>query len=164
MTFASYLMGWNAAALVCLIVGMMLMVFEMFTPGMGAPALLGAIALIAAVVLSASSFAHAMITLALILMVLGVFAFFIFRAFSKGKLRRIVLKETVEGQSTPLSDMQDMVGSRGVCLSTLRPAGGADFDGKKLDVVSEGEFIEKGSPVVIDRIEGLRIIVKKVRE
>lgn len=39
MSFASYLMEWNAAALICLIVGMTLMIFEMFTPGMGAPRL-----------------------------------------------------------------------------------------------------------------------------
>lgn len=164
MSFASYLMEWNAAALICLIVGMTLMIFEMFTPGMGAPGLLGAISLIAVVVLSASSFGHALITLALILMVLGICAFFIFRAFSHGKLHRIVLQETMNGQSTPLGDMQSMVGASGVCLTALRPAGDADFDGKKLDVVSEGDFIEKGSAVRIDRIEGMRIVVKKVRE
>ena len=164
MTVTSYFMAWNAAALVCLIVGVVLMVFEMFTPGMGAPGLLGLISLIAAVVLSADSFAHALITLALILMLLGIFAFFIFRAFSKGRLHRIILSETMQGQSTSLGDLQDMVGQSGMCLTTLRPAGSADFNGKKLDVVSEGEFIEKGSAVVIDRIEGLRIIVKKAKD
>ena len=164
MTFASYMLAWNTAALVCLLVGLSLMVFEMFTPGLGVPALLGSISLIAAIVLSARSFAHALISLALILILLGVCAFFIFRAFAKGKLHRIVLSETVSGDSTPLKEMEGLTGREGVCLTTLRPSGDADFEGKKLDVVSEGEFIEKGSRVKIDRIEGLRIIVKKVVE
>lgn len=164
MTFASYMMAWNTAALICLLVGLALMIFEMFTPGLGVPALLGVISLLAAIVLSARSFAHALITLALILIFLGVFAFFIFRAFSKGKLHRIILSETVNGDSTPLKELDAMTGSEGVCLTTLRPSGDADFSGKKLDVVSEGEFIEKGSRVRIERIEGLRIIVKKVSE
>ncbi len=164
MTFASYMMAWNAAAVICLALGIALMIFEMFTPGLGIPALLSVISFIAAIVLSANSFAHALITLALILILLGVCAFFIFRAFSKGKLHRIVLSETVSGDSSPLLDMSAMTGAEGVCLNTLRPSGDADFAGKKLDVISEGEFIEKGSRVRIERIEGHRIIVRKVSE
>lgn len=162
MTFASYMMAWNAAALICLLVGLGLMIFEMFTPGMGFPALLGGLALLASIVLSADSFSHAMISLALILLLLGVCAFFVFRAFSRGKLRRVVLQETISGSSTPLGEMTELEGQEGVCLNTLRPSGSADFGGRKLDVVSEGEFIEKGSRVRIARVEGLRIIVRKV--
>ncbi|MDO5112555.1 MAG: NfeD family protein [Clostridia bacterium] len=162
MTFSAYIMAWNAAAIICLVVGIALWILEMFTPGLGVPALLGSISLLAAIVLSARSFSHAMITLALILILLGVCAFFVFRAFSHGKLHRIVLHESMNGDSTPLMGMMDMVGKEGVCLTTLRPAGDADFDGQRLDVVSEGDFIEKGSKVRIDRIEGLRIIVKRV--
>ena len=162
MSVSAYFLAWNAAAVICLVIGVALWILEMFTPGLGVPALLGTISLIAAIVLSAQSFAHAMITLALILIFLGVCAFFIFRAFSHGKLHRIVLKESVTGDSTPLMAMTDMVGKEGVCTTALRPAGDAEFDGKRLDVVSEGAFIEKGSAVRIDRIEGLRIIVKQV--
>ena len=162
MTFSAYILAWNAAAIICLIIGIALWILEMFTPGLGVPALLGSISLIAAIVLSARSLSHALITLALILILLGVCAFFVFRAFSHGKLHRIVLHESVDGDSTPLKGMADMIGREGVTLTTLRPAGDADFDGQRLDVVSEGAFIEKGSKVRIASIEGLRIIVKQV--
>ena len=48
-----YIMGWSLPALLCLIAGLLLMVYEMFTPGMGVPALLGGICLLGAIVLRA---------------------------------------------------------------------------------------------------------------
>ena len=36
-----YIMGWSTPALICLIAGLILMVCEMFTPGMGIPGILG---------------------------------------------------------------------------------------------------------------------------
>ncbi len=38
----------------------------------------------------------------------------------------------------------------------------ADFDGVKLNVVSDGEFIDTGEKVRIMRIDGNRILVNKV--
>jgi len=43
----------------------------------------------------------------------------------------------------------------------LRPSGTADFSGIKLDVVSDGEFIPKDTTVIINKIEGHRIVVKQ---
>ncbi len=44
----------------------------------------------------------------------------------------------------------------------LRPAGVAVFGDEKLDVVTDGDFIEKGNEIVIIRVEGMRIVVKKI--
>ena len=41
-----YLLGWQLPAIVCLVVGILLMTYEMFTPGMGVPGALGALFLI----------------------------------------------------------------------------------------------------------------------
>ena len=164
--FLAYIVGWSLPALMCLLVGLGLLIFEMFTPGMGIPGLLGIAALIAAVVLRADTLASALITLALILVILGIAAFFVYRSFQKGAISRsqVVLKDTIEEKSTSLSDAaaQELIGLEGECLTALRPSGNADSDGRKLDVVSAGEFIEKGSRVRIEAVEGLRILVKKV--
>ena len=47
-----------------------------------------------------------------------------------------------------------------MATTVLRPAGTADFEGVKLDVVTEGEFIEKGRPLEVIRVEGRRIVVR----
>jgi len=162
--FLAYIVGWSLPALVCLLVGLGLMIFEMFTPGMGLPGILGAGALIAAVVLRADTLASALITLALIIVILAIAAFFVYRSFQKGARSPIVLNDSIEEKSTSLSDAsaQELIGLEGECLTALRPSGNADFDGRRLDVVSAGEFIEKGSRVRIESVEGLRILVKKV--
>ncbi len=55
------------------------------------------------------------------------------------------------------------IGSRGVALSTLRPAGKARFGSQHVDVVTEGDFITKGSPVEILEIHGNRVVVGQVQ-
>ncbi len=56
-------------------------------------------------------------------------------------------------------DRNKMVGRTGVTLTTLRPSGRADIDGKLRDVVAEGAFIEKGREVQVVAMHGNRIVV-----
>ncbi len=51
------------------------------------------------------------------------------------------------------------IGERGVALSLLRPAGKADFAGRRIDVVTDGDFINKNEKVEIVEIIGNRIVV-----
>ncbi len=162
--FMQYIAGWDVAALICLILGLSLMVFEMFTPGMGIPGILGFVLLIVAIVLRADSFVNGAVTLAIILVLLGAAGFFVFRSFKKGALSRspLVLKETIEEKSTSLSDvdMQQYVGLEGVALTALRPSGNAAFGDMRLNVMTEGEFIAKDAKIKIMRVDGLRVLVK----
>ncbi len=52
-------------------------------------------------------------------------------------------------------------GMTGIAESFLRPAGIARFGDKRIDVASEGDFIEKGSSVEIVRVHGNRVTVRK---
>lgn len=54
----------------------------------------------------------------------------------------------------------ELVGRPGIALTSLRPAGAASVDGERLDVVTEGEFIEQGSAIVVVRSEGYRHVVR----
>ena len=51
------------------------------------------------------------------------------------------------------------LGRSGRAATKLRPSGIADIDGARLDVVTEGEFLDAGTPVVVIRVEGCRIVV-----
>ena len=48
-------------------------------------------------------------------------------------------------------------------FSPLRPAGIAVIDGERVDVVSDGEFIDAGFPVIVTRVDGNRIVVRRHR-
>lgn len=59
---------------------------------------------------------------------------------------------------------KELVGQEGVALTTLRPAGTAEFNSKRYDVVADWEYIEQGSRIVVLRVEGVKVVVKKVKE
>jgi membrane-bound serine protease (ClpP class) len=44
----------------------------------------------------------------------------------------------------------------------LRPAGKAIIEGHRMDVVSEGEFIEADSEIVVVAVEGGRVVIREV--
>jgi len=54
-----------------------------------------------------------------------------------------------------------LVGREGTALSDLRPAGTAKIGGRRVDVVSRGEYLRKGSAVVVDEVAGNRIVVRE---
>jgi len=54
------------------------------------------------------------------------------------------------------------VGMTGVALSDLRPSGKVEVDGELLEVMTEGEYIEKGDGVRIISEDGMGIVVKKL--
>lgn len=51
-------------------------------------------------------------------------------------------------------------GDTGIAHSFLRPSGKVMINNKKIDAITQGEFIDQGTPVMIDKIEQNRVIVK----
>jgi len=53
-------------------------------------------------------------------------------------------------------------GQSGLALTNLRPAGTARIDGQRVDVVTRGDYIEKGAAIVVIAVQGNRVIVQKI--
>lgn len=79
--------------------------------------------------------------------------------------RRLVLQTDMEADdgfvSAPEGD-RHWLGRAGTTLSPLRPAGIAELDGARVDVVSDGGFIDAGTPIHVVRVDGNRIVVRRV--
>jgi membrane-bound ClpP family serine protease len=74
-------------------------------------------------------------------------------------------KIDLEDEASPLPGVDQAVsllGHVGTATSMLRPAGMAQFGERYVDVVTEGDFIEPGTPVQVVEVEGTRIVVKRV--
>jgi membrane-bound serine protease (ClpP class) len=71
-------------------------------------------------------------------------------------------EKTQEGFRSSPVEYEQYLGETGTALSTLRPAGIGIFGNKRLDIVAEGEFIEKDSQVKIVKVEGYKILVRKI--
>ena len=156
----SFLIG-NLAAAVSLLLGMCLIIVEVFLPGFGLPGLSGIALVGLGVWLVGSKFGMltAFGVLLVIIAVLAVLISWVLRKAAEGKANsELFLREREEFGKH--EDMQVLVGRRGVTTSALRPAGIGDFDGVRLNVVTEGGFMEKGVPIEIVNVDGTRIVVR----
>lgn len=56
--------------------------------------------------------------------------------------------------------LRDLLGEHGRALTDLRPAGTALFGETRVDVVSDGGYVAKESPIEVIRVEGNRVTVR----
>lgn len=160
-------MDLMVVTLICLGLGVVLFVVEMFTPGLGILGLLGAVAFFAAILLQIHNPVGILFMIALVFFLITVGMLIFFRLAVKGRFDKIkiVLNDQVDGASTNIhQETATMAGTQGVTLTPLRPAGKAQFGEKTLDVVTGGEFLPKGANVQIAHVEGLRIVVQAFTE
>jgi membrane-bound serine protease (ClpP class) len=80
-----------------------------------------------------------------------------------GLFKKIALgfQEKKETGFTSSHSRDTYLGKVGKTVTSLRPAGKANFAGCSLDVSSEGDFIEKDKEVVVVKVEGNKIIVRE---
>lgn len=165
--FETWLSGLNVGGIILLVIGIALVIFEMIIPGFGISGISGAAAIIAGLIVSSKTFGAAMFTLAIVVVILCIAAIIIFKiVFGKRKgISRLTLEDKIESSSTDFADIDpaELIGKEGIALSTLHPSGVAMIDGRRLDVLADGEFIQKGDEVVVQDVHGLRISVSKKR-
>ncbi len=161
------LSGLEGLIVILFILGIILVVIEMITPGVGVPGILGIISLIAGVILAAQVVSPSVLILiiAAVLLVITAMLIWLYKSATKGgrvsKLLMLNTRTSSEEGYTSTSSSNDLVGLEGITTTVLRPAGTGDFQGRKLDVVTDGEFIPKGTPIRITKVEGFRIVVEK---
>jgi len=163
MEFLEMLANVSLFSIILFLVGIGLLIVEMFEPGFGFFGAFGIVSLIACIFVTAETVSQGLILTAvffvILLILLGIFLFLV----SKGKLPgKLVLKdsETVEQGFSGTEDMAYLMGKTGNVITICRPVGNVDFDGVKLEVVTQGEFIEKGTTVEVIEIEGNRVVVR----
>jgi membrane-bound serine protease (ClpP class) len=77
---------------------------------------------------------------------------------------RLILKSETRASegyvSAPTQSDEFLVNQEGVTLTDLRPVGVGVFDGRRLNIMAEGEFIEQQRPVKIVEARGNRVVVR----
>jgi membrane-bound serine protease (ClpP class) len=174
------LAGWEEVLLFALGIG--LLAVELFiTPGFGVIGAAGIMAVIGSLVLALTalpvdvSFQTGVLTNSILRVLLSmgivmVLFFALFAILPRTKLRNVLILDTaIEGTASGGREgeaISEVIasGESGVAESFLRPAGIARFGNRRVDVMSEGDFIEQGEKVIIVRVEGNRVIVRKGEE
>lgn len=79
--------------------------------------------------------------------------------------KQIILSQVVSdhGESSGTDrNLKRFLGTEGVSRSHLRPAGVADIAGERVDVVTEGGMVRRGTPVRVIDVQGNRVVVRPV--
>lgn len=160
--------------IVCLILGLVLLLVEIFQPGFGVFGIIGTVLLVAAVVLRAVFHAEEDSVLTQVFQLLlfefvivgGFFLLFVIANKKKWLKKTPFYQEDTAVDpdfSEGTANFSELVGKRGVASTDLRPAGKAVIDGVIYDVVAENFFIDKGVKVEVKSVEGVKIAVAAVK-
>ena len=167
------LAGWEEILLVCS--GLVLLAAEfLLIPGFGVAGVLGVAALLSGLSLSLIGGGA---TWDFILKALGRVIFSLLLALVGSLVllrflprlpfgRRLILESGLsagKGYASPPETDKLWLGKSGTAISPLRPSGIAEVEGERVDVVSDGEFIEAGAQIVVSRVDGNRIVVRRQR-
>jgi membrane-bound ClpP family serine protease len=101
----------------------------------------------------------------ILLVIVGVVLAIILHSAAKGRLSKtLILQETLNKKDGYIGteDLEYFLDKEGITLTALRPAGTAEFNGVRLDVVSEGDYISKDTKVKIIEVTGRRIVVRVI--
>jgi membrane-bound serine protease (ClpP class) len=159
--------------MILLFAGIGLVAVEMFViPGFGIAGIAGALAILAAFYLSmvspmatAADYGQALGILSLSILVVIVAGWAILRHLprSRGFTRSgLMLGDATTKETGYLSSAvrTELIGSVGVALTDLRPAGAGRFGKERIDVVSESNWIGAGTPIRVVRSDGYRHVVE----
>lgn len=155
--------GW--ASLIIFLVGVVLLAIEAFIPGFGVVGAGGIISIIIGIFMASSSVTSALISLAISLVLTLIILTIILKYAPRNKhFNKIILNTKLDKAKgyTSFDDNSKYLGETGRAVTPLRPSGIISIDEQLLDVVSEGQFIEKGELVKVYKVEGRRIIVQKI--
>jgi membrane-bound serine protease (ClpP class) len=151
---------WAMLAAAALILGIVLLAFEILViPGFGVVGVLGALSTLAGGVLAWTRLGPLWGVLAIATSAAAALGMiWIFPRTPMGK--KFLLQESQAGLRAPADDLAALVGLAGETITPLRPAGTARIGERRVDVVTDGLYLEPGSPIRVARVEGARVVVE----
>lgn len=144
--------------------GVILILLELVLPG-GILGIFGFGAVLASFFMSAASFVHIGISL-LIAFTISILACMVMIKVFDRKMKffkKFILTDSTNTESGYVSNQNrtELIGVKGYAMTDLRPSGTVLIEDERIDVVTEGGYIAKDTPVKIIKVEGSRIVVRE---
>lgn len=151
-----------------LLVGLLLMVLELFLPSFGAVGVIGIAMMLLGVGMTSSDPAVTLLNACYAISIAIIFAMILLKMGYRMRLGRgLVLNEQLTSENGFQSFQKDYgryLNHIGTTLTSLRPVGRAQFQDEVLEVLSLGEMIEEKRSVIVYRVEGNKLFVKEIKE
>ncbi|MBL9134309.1 MAG: hypothetical protein JNK85_00510 [Verrucomicrobiales bacterium] len=148
-----------ALVTILLLAGLLLLALETVLPGLVA-GIAGVICLLAGVVVAYRDLGTTggNVTLILVATLLVAGSILWLRFFPRSRLGRRFVSDRISGDIG--TERPELIGQTGTAVTPLRPSGTALLDGRRVDVVTEGPMVERGSAIRVIAVEGMRVVVR----
>lgn len=153
--------------IILFVVGLLLLLAEIFfIPGFGLAGISGIAAILASIFLTFGNIIQAAYSI-LIALIVSVIGFFLLIKYipSTRTWRKFVLSTEQKkelGYIVGTRDLKRLTGEKGVSITPLRPSGIAEVNGKKINVLTRGEYVDSNTKIKIINVEGNKIVVEAV--
>lgn len=165
-------MPWYVA--ICIALGIVLLLIEVFEPGFGIFGISGIVLLVVSIVLRAvirkpeDNPIAQVFQMLLLFLIIGALLFILLAVATKRNwLRKTPLIQSGTAVREDFSDGTEnfsaLVGKEGKAVTDLRPSGKAEIDGKVYDVVADNFFISVGENIKVNNVEGSKIGVEIIK-
>lgn len=156
-------MGPVEVFFIFLLAGLTLVGMEIFVPG-GILGAIGGLALLGAIVTGFKAFPGlgAYIAIGIILLV-GVVIVLWAKYFPRTPVgRQMTVSKDLRDFSAGEEGLESMLGMEGIATSDLRPSGFAELAGRRVDVVTRGNMISRGTRIRVQAVEGNHVVVGEI--
>ncbi len=152
--------------LILFMLGIGLIILEIFLPG-GIVGAIGVASVIGSLFMAGENNTQMAVSLLIAVGVSLAVSILMVKVFGKQMkfLKRMILTDSTNSESGYVSNVNrlDLIGQTGIAQTALRPSGIAIIADERLDVVTEGSFIDQGSPIQVVKTEGSRIVVRETK-
>ncbi|MGE7947369.1 NfeD family protein [Lysinibacillus sp. NPDC093688] len=153
--------------LLLFIVGLALVIAEFFVPG-GIVGILGGALILLSLILAGANMMQMIIAIFIALLVAIIGMVILMKFFGKKLhvLNKLVLMDATTTEEGYVSNVNrtELLGKVGKAITPLRPAGTMLFGSERIDVVSEGGYVDVGEHVEVIKVEGSRIVVRQTEK
>lgn len=147
------------------VIGVIFVILEFFVPG-GIVGILGGALIILSLLFAGASVTHMAysIIIAMFIAVIGMVILMKFFGKKMHIFNKLVLRDATTTEEGYVSNTNriELIGRTGKAITPFRPSGVVLIGNERIDAVSEGSFINKGSQVEVIKVEGSRIVVREI--
>ncbi len=134
-----------------------------FVPG-GIVGILGGVLILLSLLLAGANMMQMVVAIfiALVVAIIGMVILMKFFGKKMHVLNKLVLMDATTTEEGYVSNVNriELLGKVGKTITPLRPSGTMQFGGERIDVVSEGGYVDASKYVEIIKVEGSRVVVR----
>lgn len=154
----------NYLVFIIYLLGVLLLIIELYIPDFGLVGIMGFIALITSLYLHIGDWSDLVLTslgVVFVAVISIVLPMRMGRPISLGPGFVLNTASNKESGYSTSKDLTYLVGSSGIAASSLRPVGRGKFDDQYFEVISLEDLIYEGQEIHVDHVVGSRIYVRK---